>query len=264
MVRSSFWTCWILITLLLGGGMSGVSSVHAQDDEDPSLQKELAEVDSLRTAREFRSALARLDELARDYDESIDVLWRQSILWSDLGKEAGSDSRSLTFYRQALTVAETALETDAESAWAHTAKAVSAGRIANLTGSNKTAIRLSRDVKNHIDRALELDSTLAAAHHVRARWHREVSDLNFVQRMVVKTVYGGLPTASIDQAVEDFQTAIELERRTYHHLELGKTYQQMGRTEAAREQLQIAIDMPWGDPFDPEYKREARKLLEDL
>lgn len=250
---------WMIFSLLLAGPAWG--ALGAEDDD---LEQTLARVDSLRTHGHFRAALARLDELARERDEPPEVLWRQAILWSDLGKEAGGERRSLTFSRQALAVAEKALAADPENGWAHVAKAVAAGRVAKETSSNKKSIQLSRDVKQHADRAIELDSTLGAAYHVRARWHREVSDLNFVQRMVVKTVYGGLPEASLEQAVADFRTAIELERRAYHHLEIGKTYEKMGRTEAAREALQAALDAPYADPFDPEYKREARARLSGL
>lgn len=250
---------WILFLLLLAAPAWGA---HGAEEDD--LEQVLERVDSLRTHGHFRAALARLDELARDRGEPPEVLWRKAILWSDLGKEAEGEHRSLTFYRQALSVAEKALEVESENGWAHVAKAVAAGRVAKETSSTKKSIQLSREVKQHADRAIELDSTLGAAYHVRGRWHREVADLNFMQRMVVKTVYGGLPEASLEQAVADFQTAIDLERRAYHHLEIAKTYEKMGRTEAARDALQAALDAPYADPFDPEYKREARARLSGL
>lgn len=253
-----------LLVIGLSAQMAALGQSSSQSMKQEVLEQRYALVDSLRTEREFRAALARLDELARAHSRTVGVLWRQSILWSDLGKEFEGASRAEGAYRRALSIAEEALEVDPTSAWAHVAKALSAGRIATLSSSNKESIERSRAVKEHVDQALEVDSTLGAAYHVRGRWHREVADLNFVQRMIVKAVYGGLPTASIEQAVQDFQRAIELETRSYHHLELGKTYRKMGRTEAAREQLQTAVDAPWRDPFDPEYEQEARRLLLEM
>lgn len=264
MMLLSRWLALPLVLLLLSGSMAAWGQSSSQRLSQERVERRYALVDSLRTEREFRAALARLDELARTHSRTVGVLWRQSILWSDLGKEFERGSRSEGAYRRALSIAEEALEVDRRNAWAHVAKALSAGRIATLSNSNKESIQRSRAVKEHIDRALEIDSSLAAAYHVRGRWHREVADLNFVQRMIVKAVYGGLPTASVEQAVEDFQRAIELETRSYHHLELGKTYRKMGRTEAARAQLKTAVDAPWRDPFDPEYKQEARRLLVEL
>lgn len=248
-------------TLLVGAVLwAPAFGVRAQP-VDPTFRQALDLVDSLRTAREFRSALARLDERSRVHPEHVEVLWRQSILWSDLGKAATSESRTLGFYRQAHAVAENAVSADPNHAWAHVAKAVAAGRVAKVTSSTKKSIQLSREVKEHADRAIELDDSLGAAYHVRGRWHREIATLTMVQRLFVKTVYGGLPNASLEQAVEDFRRAIQLEDRSYHHLELGKTYETMGRVDAARTALKAAFDAPWADPFDADYKREARERL---
>lgn len=248
-------------TVLVGALLWAPAFGAGAQSVDPSFRQALDRVDSLRTAREFRSALARLDELSRMHPNHVEVLWRQSILWSDLGKAATSESRALGFYRQAHAVAENAVSADPNHAWAHVAKAVAAGRLAKVTSSTKKSIQLSREVKEHADRAIELDDSLGAAYHVRGRWHREIATLTMVQRLIVKTVYGGLPVASMEQSVEDFRTAIQLENRSYHHLELGKTYEVMGRTDAARAALEAALDAPWADPFDADYKREARERL---
>lgn len=259
------WLRMVVVGAVAMGGLWGNGPMYAQtstqNDPSPSV---LATIDSLRAERDFRTALARLESLAESHPRDVDILWRMSILWSDVGKAAESAPLTRHAYQQALSVAETAVSVDAARAWAHTAKAVAAGRVANQTDSNRESIRLSREVKEHADRAIELDTTLGAAYHVRARWHREVASLNVLQRIVVKTVYGGLPNASYEQAVQDFKRAIALESRAYHHLELGKTYARMGRTPAAREELRAALQTPRADPFDPEYKEEARRRLADL
>lgn len=254
----------LLCVFVLSGVLSGMALGSSAGPSGPADRASFSTVDSLRTMGKFRAALARLDELSQQERNTVEVLWRQSILWADLGKEASSESRSLTFYRQALAVAEEALSADPSHGWAHASKALAAGRVASLTNSTKKSVQLSRTVKKHADRAIQVDSTLAAAYYIRARWHCEVANLNLIQRMVVKTAYGGLPDASYDRAVRDFQEAIRLETRTYHHLELGKTYRQMGDRDAARRQFRIALSIPRADPFNPEYKREARKYLAKL
>ena len=228
-----------------------------------SLPRAFETVDSLRHHRRFRDALELLRRLQHEHPGNVNVLYRLAFTWSDLGKAAESERQSEDFYRQALSTAEQAVAADSTSAWAHFAMSVAQGRLTLLAGPRERVER-SRAVKAHAERAIELDSTLAGAYHVRGRWHREAADLNFFQRAIVAAIYGGLPEASLEQAVEDFKTAIELETRTYHHLELGKTYQDMGRIEAAKEQLRIALDVPPEDPFAPEYKRDARQLLDEL
>lgn len=254
----------IALALLIAGLLAGPASGKSPKADDPHLQQALRTVDSLRTAGDFRTALTRLYNLNREHPESAEVLWRYAILWSDYGKAAETDKQAASAYRQALTMADRAIAADPNSAWAHLSKAAAAGRAALLTGSNKESLRLSRQIKDHADRAIELDSGLAPAYYVRGVWHSEVADLGVFKRVVVKTVYGGLPEASLEQATEDLRRAVELEPRTYSHLELGKVYMKMGRTEAAREQFQDTLEAPPADPFAPRYKLEARTLLRKL
>jgi tetratricopeptide (TPR) repeat protein len=241
------------------------SSAPAQstDPEGASLQAALAPIDSLRQAGDFRAARDRLQAVREKHPERVDVLWRLVYTWTDLGQGTDDQDKRTTYYENALDVAKAGLAADSSSARAHLAMAVAQGRAA-LDAGTRERIRRSRAVKRHAERAIALDSTLDGAYHSRGRWHREVQDIGFFQRAIVKTVYGGLPESSIDQAVRDFQKAIELNDEVFHHLELAKTYLQMDRSEAARRELQTALDMPGTDPFDPKYKEEAQELLDDL
>lgn len=258
---------WVRLLPALGGlvllvGL--VPSTFAQTSPEANrLDASLEAVDKLREQRQFRDALSRLSALRDTHPENIDVLWRLAFTWADLGKAADDLQQRKNYYKKALSHAQDALAADSTSAWAHLAVAMAEGRVAMNAGTRER-IQRSRAVKHHADRAIELDSTLGGAYHVRGRWHREVASLGFFQRALLKTVYGGLPDASYEQAVRDFRRAIELEDRTFHHLELGKTYLQMGRSEDARRELQTALELSGSDPFDPEYKREARTLLKEL
>jgi tetratricopeptide (TPR) repeat protein len=231
--------------------------------KDVSLQEALATVDSLRQAGDFRAALDRLQTLRDDRPDRVEVLWRLVYTWTDLGQTTDRDDQRAQYYANALEVAKAGLAADSSSARAHLAMAVAEGRAA-LDAGTRERIERSRAIKRHADRAIALDSTLDGAYHTRGRWHREVEDIGFFQRAIVKTVYGGLPESSIEQAVQDFQRAIELDDKVFHHLELAKTYLQMDRPDAARRELKAALNRPGTDPFAPRYKKEARKLLNDL
>lgn len=246
--------------VLLVGTWTGSAVGQSVEDTDPTLAMAFAEVDQLRSEGSFRAALDSLQRLRRTHPNHTGVLYRLAFLWSDVAKETDDESRSVTHYRRSLSAAEAALEADPESAWAHLALALAQGRLA-LHVSTRERVRRSRAVKTHVDRAIALDSTLAGAYHLRGRWHRSAADLSFLARTVVQVVYGGLPDASFEQAVADFRRAIALETRTYHHLELGKTYRKMGKVEAARSQFRTALKVSPVGPFAPEQKAEARTLL---
>lgn len=250
----------VLLLIAWGAAAPATAQTTAQSMEaEPSF----AAVDSLRDAGAFRDAFGQLVGMADQYPDNANVHWRLALTRVDMGEVSDSDRKRQSFYKQALDDAKAALAADSMNARAHYAMAVAEGRVA-LTAGSREKIRRSRAVKHHADRAIELDPTMSSAYHVRARWNREVADLGFFSRAIVKTVYGGLPEASFEQAVRDFQKAIELEDTIIHHLELGRTYAKMDDEDKAKNHLQMVLDMPETDPDDPRHKADARELLEDL
>jgi len=248
----------VLLLLLAGGGGATAQPLPA---EDPSLRSALTTVDSLRNAQAFRPALDSLKALREAHPSNAAVLSRLAILRADLGKEATDDDRRQRLLSRAAAAAEEAVAADSTSAWAHLAVALTQGR-RSAYGDTRQRVRRSRAVKVHADRALVLDSTLAGAYHVRGLWHRAVADLGFLQRTVVKLIYGGLPSASLERSAWNFRRAIAHETRVAHHLELGRTYRAMDRSEAAREQFRRALEVPPTGPYAARQKKEARRLLQ--
>ncbi len=240
---------------------AGGTRVVAQASDADALEQALHTVDELRSDGQFREALTQIQALREEHGDHVGLLWRASMTRVDLAKTLEDGEKEQ--YQEALVLADNALATDSTDAHAHLAKAVAEGRLA-LDAGTKERVERSRAVEKHANRAIALDSTLASAYHVRARWNRGVSDLNFFERTVVKTVYGGLPDASFEQAVRDFKRAIELEDRRFHHLELARTYLKMDRTEDAEAELQTVLSLPEKGPFDERYKHEAEELLAEL
>ena len=252
---------FIALVCLIGLGFAGIA--HAQPASDTSLTAALSQVDSLRTAGAYEEAQDRLTALREAHPTNADVLWRLGWTMVDIGERRDDDDERETIYRESLNVAQSAVEADSMNADAHLVLAIAAGRVGLMSGTREKVER-SRTVKDHVDQAIALDSTLAAAYHVRARWHREVATLGFFSRAAVRIVYGGLPDASLEASVRDFQRSIELDERVIDHLELARTYLEMDEEAQAREHLQMALDTPNKDPDDPEHKRQARELLDDL
>ena len=239
--------------------------MRAAAQSTESLQPALETVDEMRTSGEFESALDRLQTLSEENPDNAEVLWRLSRTKVDIGEQVAesNEDRMERLYQEALADANSAISADTSNANAHLSVAIAAGRVGLISGTREK-VRQSRTVKEHVDRAIELDSSLAAAYHVRGRWNHEVASLGFFSRSIVKIVYGGLPDASYEAAVENFQKSIELDSRVIDHLEIARTYIEMDQEDKAREHLQTALNLPEKDPDDPQYKEEARELLDDI
>ncbi len=221
------------------------------------------EIDRLRNEGKYREALAALDRLKDGKADRSEVLWRVARTKVDQGETVGAGKEQAALYRAALADAEEAVKADARNPQAHLSLAIAAGRV-GLISSSKQKIELSRRVKESVDKTLELDPGESVAYHVRGRWNYEVANLNFMERTVVKMVYGGLPNASFEAAAADFNKALQLDDRVINHLELGKTYLKLNDKSRAKAEFQKAVKLPDGDPDDPAHKKEAREYLKKL
>jgi tetratricopeptide (TPR) repeat protein len=129
----------------------------------------------------------------------------------------------------------------------------------------RTKIRYSRLVKEEAEQSLALDPDYDWAHHVLGRWHYEVASLGTATRLVVGLVYGGLPDASVDQAIIHLERAVTLApENAPHHLELGFAYLAAGRTADARAAFERGLALPSVGKHDETAKTRARSALANL
>ncbi len=189
-----------------------------------------------------------------------DVLWKISRSHIDIGELADEKTQKENYY-QGEKFARAAVRHCPNSADAHLMLAVSVGRVALMVGGKKK-VELSKEVKAEAEKALELDPNKDIAHHVLARWHREVTHLSGFLKTFAKILYGGLPPASDEKAVAHFSKALQLKPDYInHHLEMGITYEAMKQWDAARAEYRKVAELPIGAFNDQQHKQEAAARL---
>jgi tetratricopeptide (TPR) repeat protein len=233
---------------------------------DPGVERSaVARGDHLYTdAHDYEGALAALRPALDADSSSYALLWRIARATTDRGARAdfdGDKAKARQAFEQATRAARRAAALEPKEPEGHLELAVALGRLALHLGG-KEKIRLSKEIKAEAERALELDPKQHRAHHILGRWNRSVATLNILEKTAANVVYGGLPKASLDDAVAHLEKAIEL-RPDYanHHLELGRTYLALKLKQKARAELEKAMACPPTTPFDADYHREAKKLL---
>jgi len=233
------------------------AGVRAQGSSRAELERAL---DADHLAGLYQAALATIErELQRD-TRDFGLLWRQAENLTDWARVSPQEEQEAR-YEEAVGAARRAVEvrgTDAEG-WFQLGKAL--GRLALFRGGKKK-VEMSREVKDHFEKAIALKADHAGALHGLARWHREVANLSWVLKTAAKIIYGGLPPASNEQAIELFHKAIALEPdNIVHHLELGKTLLESKDRAGARMEFQKALELPVVRADDPEWQEEARREL---
>mgnify|MGYP001040884218 CR=1 FL=1 len=192
---------------------------------------------------------------------NCEAAWKASRSYADRGDAQDDKDARLENFELAEEYARTAITLCPNNDMAHLSLSIAIGRVALMSGK-KEQVQLSQTVKDEAEKAIELNPDNDIAHHVYARWHRKVATLSGISKTFAKILYGGLPPASLDKAVEHFQKAIELKPdHVNHHLELGITYEEMGEWAKAKTQYEKVAALPTKASMDPKYKAEAAERL---
>ncbi|RYD30790.1 MAG: hypothetical protein EOP87_15980 [Verrucomicrobiaceae bacterium] len=246
-----------LIALFLALAFSAISGAQTAAEW-------LVKAEASEKKGDSRAALAAYQEADRLNPDRAATLVKIAKQYGDLmteTKDAG-ERKKLGF--QSLFYSQKAFSADDGSADAHLSVAISLGKLAEFMG-NKEKIGKSREIKMHADRALRLDPDSDYAHHMLGRWHQELAGMGGATRALAKIIYGGLPSASFQEALDHFAKARGLRPdRLIHHIEYGRTLAMMGRKDDARTELKMSLAKPSRDKDDAKAKERGQRTLDDL
>lgn len=223
----------------------------------------LKDAQQLENAFKEPEALQKYLDVLRYQPNNLTALIKISELYSILGKHQGTKEKQKEYYRNARTYAQKALQVNASSSDANVAMALAMGRTA-LMSSGDEKIKAVKDIKTYSEKAVQLDPNNYKAYHVLARWHYEVSDLNSVEKWLVKVAYEALPKASLDDAIKYYEKSRQLNPSfLLNYLELAKSYHRKDNDKKARELLETMLKMPNKIADDANIKVKGKKLLEE-
>ena len=217
----------------------------------------LQTVDQLLNQGENQQALQLLQELPESAEGK---LWRMARLQYEMGRMTEPESHRLDLFRQAEEYARASIATDSNNSESYKWLAIALGAQAKYSAT-KAQIRQSREIKESIERSIELNPDDDISYLVLSRWNYKVSNLGFFSRAIVKIVYGGLPKASLDNAESLLWQAIKLHDRITHRYNLAKVYNRMDRKKDAIVQLRLALSLPVTFPEEIEEQSKAKRKL---
>ncbi len=216
-------------------------------------------------AREFNfhQALKKYQQAYQADPNNCTALWKIAETYINLGEEADKILQR-QYYYLAQKWSKKAVQVCPDTANAHFFLAVSSGLIALYEGG-KTKVELSKLVEKEAIKTLQIDPRHHGAYHVLGRWNREIASLDWFLKTFAKIVYGGLPSASFQKAVEYFKKAIEIKPDWIeHHKELGITYMKMKQWRLAKKEFETALQLPIQDHMDAFHKKQCREFLQQI
>ncbi|MDI6845981.1 MAG: hypothetical protein QME28_07580 [Candidatus Saccharicenans sp.] len=201
--------------------------------------------------------------------KNYEALWKASRgyidvadLMSGSGKEV--EKKKFEMYSRAEKYAREAISVNPNDTWGHFFLSAALGKKVLMLGK-KEQIDASKQVKEAIDKAIELDPKNDLAYHALGRWHRRMAEIGGAKRAIGSLIYGSIPKGSFEESEKWLKKAVELKSDyVNHHLELGRTYAAMKKYDLAAQEFKKCLELPEASARDKQLKEEARAELVSL
>lgn len=247
-------TFWSLLILTYSGIYTAAQDINV-------LIKEAIRLEAIPNEK---ASFQKYKEVLKINPVNVQALNKCSELCSRIGqREISNPKLRDEYYTAAKIYAETALKIDPQNSESNCAMAIALGRM-SMSKSGKEKIINAKEIKKYVDAALKTDGNNYKAWHVLGRWHYEISNLNTVERSLVKILYGGLPPASMKQSLYAFEKCRALEPGfVLNYFEMARAYKDNDQKDKAIAYLELMLTLPDHTEDDPNIKEKGRKLLKD-
>ncbi len=230
-----------------------------------TLQKLIAEGDEY-SEKKFDNykALEKYLEAYKIDPKNYDVLLKLSKVYVDIGEHLPANTKEekkkqLETYQKALEFAELAIQVNPNGSMGYTRRAIALGRIVLFKGVWES-VELVKRIKEDCEKAIQLDPQNSVAYYVLGRTHAKLCEKPKLFRAPL-----GLGWASYDEAIKNFEKAISLRPDfIMYRLDAAKAYIEVKNYKKAKEHLMIIEKLPTLDEDDPEFRKEAKDLLEKI
>jgi tetratricopeptide (TPR) repeat protein len=252
------------LLLILFALQFGPLHIGAADPENLSVL--LQKADRLDDTDHFLEAIAILKELEKSNPRNVEVLYRVSRVESDLVDDLPDDAKKkgYAYSLESMAYAKRAIEADPQNSEAHLAAAIAYGVMTDFV-DDKTKMEYSKLIKSEAEKAIELDPKNDYAYLVLARWNFEMTQLNPILKGIAELLYGQMPPASQERALEEFQKAIELAPdRMIHHFCYAEALARLGRKDQARAEYQTVLRLTATCREERGYQQKATSGLKTL
>ena len=254
---------WRCLLILLAVQFCPVARPSAEAENLSSL---LQKADRLDDTDHFLEAITLLKGLEKGDPRNVEILYRISRVESDLVDDLPDDAKKKghDYAVESMAYAKRAIEADPQSSEAHLASAIAYGVMTDFV-DDRTKMEYSKFIKDEAEKAIELDPKNDYAYLVLARWNFEMTQLNPILKGMAELLFGQMPSASQEKALEDFEKAIEIApNKMIHHFSYGEALAKLGRKEEARAEYQKVLRLPPTCREERGYQQKAASGLKTL
>lgn len=267
-----------------GGYITAQTDTEAESEDEPGVGIVTAETAKItKDEAELRSFLQQADTSHRGsecekqdgfrlllnkqekYGNKVEFLWRLARAYSDMFYLTDDVEEKKGFAADGKIVAGKAVELDDKSAGSHRWYAIMCGYMSEFENvQNK--IKNGYLFKEHLDKAIQLHPEDPLQYYLLGRWCYAVSQLSWIERKVAATLFGNPPTATVQEALQNFLKAEEMHPAysKYNYVFLAKCYKDLGQKALAIKYCDEASAMPSVTKEDIDAQKDLEALSVSL
>uniref|UniRef100_K3X622 Regulator of microtubule dynamics protein 1 n=1 Tax=Globisporangium ultimum (strain ATCC 200006 / CBS 805.95 / DAOM BR144) TaxID=431595 RepID=K3X622_GLOUD len=247
----------------LNGAVAGSSFGQAQLSSE--LSAILKRADELSEQNQQWEAREYLLLVLPEYSDEVEVLWRLARASYTLSEESTDREEKKAFAFEGLTFAEKAYACNANSAASNLWMAILTSAVGNFRDL-KEKIAGAYVIRDHTQRAIELNPSDATAYHILANWSLAFADMTWIEKKAAAALFGTPPTATYDDVIKNLHAAENLSPGTWkkNSYLLAETYYKMNELSEAAKWALVAKDVPIKTKEDESAQQLVLALMKKL
>ena len=231
----------------------------------PPKENHIAKGDYYYQVFDNEAAQKEYEQAYKESPGSYTSLLRMVRIHNDNGRiHLRKDSISEMEYKKAISYADSLVHYYPDSAETHFWYALAKGSLIPFVGVREK-IALGKEVQSHIQKSLEYDSSFSYPYVIRAIFEREGAQLSWLEKGIVRVVFGENISGSLEASEQYLKTALRHDSsNSFANYELFWTYKAMGNKSLALTSLEEVIKHVPKNLREKQQQDEARLHLTEV
>ncbi|CAH0478111.1 unnamed protein product [Peronospora belbahrii] len=230
---------------------------HNDEEEKDSFLEDVGTIikraDDLFDQKQYAQTRDYIKAEVSKYPSRAEMWWRLARVCNYLFDENSDVEKKRALAFEGLACAKKAYALDSNSAASNKWMAImtsTVGAFLNL----KEKIAGAHGIREHIQRAIELDPTDATSHNILGQWCLAFADMTWLEKRAAAALFGTPPTSTYEEAVQHFQAAENVSPGFWkkNMFLLAQTYMKMKRMKDAEMWALKAQAVPMETKADEE------------
>lgn len=239
-----------------------VSKAFNKEVEELNLEVLLQKADNLRMNESSKiESFELLCDHKEKFRDEIEFIWRFARAYGDMC-ELSTDAQEKKHYANiGKTLGEKAISRAPLNGYCHLWYAVLCGHVSEFE-SLQNKVSYGQRFKEHLDKAIQFLPQEPLLYYLKGRYCYTVSKLSWLEKKMAATLFGKIPTSTVEEALQNFLKVEELNPcfSKANYMYLAKCYVDLNQKDEALKFCNMALFLPCATTEDKDVQIMVEKL----